>query len=118
MCPLRPHLVFSSTGLNHRISSDEGRKKWALNSGKVKLLLPAFSNHRCLTSVEEHVTDDGGAAVDFERVSAEDNPLQHHALRIATEQTTCSHQVLDAWKDAETQTIAMRQQKSANPKSS
>lgn len=71
-----------------------------------------------LTSAEEHVTDDGGAAVDLERVSAEDNPLQHHALRIATEQTTCSHQVLDAWKDAETQTKAMRQQKSANPESS
>lgn len=112
MWPLRPHLVFSSTGLNHKISSDKGRKKRALNSRIVKL------HCHLLTSVEEHVTDDGGAAVDFERVSAEYNPLQHHALRITTEQTTCRHQVLDAWKDAETQIKALRQQKCTDPKSS
>lgn len=60
------------------------------------LLLLCISMHPPLTSVEEHVTDNSGAAVDFERVSAENNPLQHHALRITTEQNPCSHEVLDA----------------------
>lgn len=96
MWPLRPHLVFSSTGLNHKISSDTGREKKCIKSQRSQSLLLCISKHHPLTSVEEHVTDDGGAAVDFERVSTEYNPLQYHALRITTEQTPCSHEVLNA----------------------
>lgn len=56
-----------------------------------------------LTSVEEHVTHDGGAAVYLEGVSAEDNPLQHDTPRIAAEQAAGGHEVLDALSDETTQ---------------
>lgn len=117
MWPLRPHLVFSSTGLNHKISSDTGEKK-RIKSQIGQSLWFMISKHHPLTSVKEHVADNGGAAVDFERMSAENNPLQHHTLRITTEQSTCSHEVLDAWEDAEAQTNVLTQHKSRNPKSS
>ena len=49
-----------------------------------------------LTSVKEHVTNDCRAAVNFERVSAQYDSLQHNTLRVAAEQTACSHEVLGA----------------------
>lgn len=58
-----------------------------------------------LTSVEEHVTHNSGAAVNFEGVSAEDNPLQHDTPRITAEQAACGHQVLDALSGETTQSL-------------
>lgn len=55
-----------------------------------------------LTSVKEHVTNDSGAPVNFERVSTEYNPLQHNTLRITAEQAAGSHKVLDALNDKTT----------------
>lgn len=51
-----------------------------------------------LTAVEEHVTKDGGALVNLERVSAQHDPLERNALRVTTEQAAGSHQVLHAYK--------------------
>lgn len=61
-----------------------------------------------LTPIEEHVTHDSGAAVYFEGVSAEDDPLQHDTPRIAAEQTTCGHEVLDALRDKTTKSLMMK----------
>lgn len=57
-----------------------------------------------LTPVKEHVTDNRRAPVDFERVSAHYEPLQHDTPRVTAEQTACGHQVLDAYKGTVTRT--------------
>lgn len=67
-----------------------------------------------LTSVEEHVTHNGGAAVYFEGVSAEDNPLQHDTPRIAAEQTPCGHEVLDALSNETAQSLKRREDMEEN----
>lgn len=99
MWPLRPHFVLSSTGLNHMISSDVKKKqKTGVRPQWISLHRPQ-PRQVCwhpLTSVEEHVADDGGAPVDFERVSAQHDPLQRDALGVTAEQAARSHQVLDA----------------------
>lgn len=54
-----------------------------------------------LTSVEEHVPDDGGALVDLEGVSAQNDPLQHHALGVAAQQGARGDQVLYTYRERE-----------------
>lgn len=110
MWPLRPHFVRSSTGLNHMMSSGKQRERAAKikhgRPGKAETQGEQFKGETFpLTSVEEHVPNDGRAAVNFEGVSTEDNPLQHDTPRIATEQAACGHKVLDALSDETTQSL-------------
>lgn len=105
MWPLRPHFDRSSTGLNHIISSVTERNKEQVECelkticwGKFKVLFCGRVRNKCsfpLTPVKEHVTDNGWAPVYLERVSAQDDPLQHNTLRVTAEQAAGGHQVLD-----------------------
>lgn len=86
-------------------SNTQGEKKIKLEAQRRQKKMWRRSDQETflLTSVEEHVTHNSGAAVYFEGVSAQDNPLQHDTPGIAAEQTACGHEVLDAFCDETTE---------------
>ena len=94
MCPLRPYLVCSSTGLNHAISSAERERDGGRDGGRTRAL-PLLPSH---TSVEEHVPDDGRPPVDFVRVPAQDHALAYHPTRVHLVECSHGNQYMNAYR--------------------
>ncbi len=91
MCPLRPYLVHSSTGANHRTSSGESPPNHQ-NHNKNEEERSAEKKKKRRTRVVEHVLDDGSALVDLVGIAGENDLLDHHAVGVHGEERADGHQ--------------------------